>query len=816
MERASIDLAVVLPAEVDGDDACARRLAEVVGGSRGVSEAHVVTEDATAWLCVHYDDSLTSVSRIRELAGTAGAQLGARYGHAVWPLPGVVHARRARRLTADLLGVPGVLDAEVSAAGMARLEWDRTVTDGDELAQSVAALGLPRPGGAVSRSVEQAEAHEHDHDHGGIFGERTETVFAMLAGALVALGQVLARTTSVSDGVVEGLYVAAFVVAGWFTAREAWENIRHRRFEIDALMLVAATGAAVLGEWFEGALLLVLFALGHALEGYAMGRARRAIEALAELAPTTANVRRGTEIVEVPVAELQVGEDVVVRPNERFPVDGFVVVGTTSVNQAPVTGESTPVDKQPVSDPTVAAARPDAVGPESRIFAGSLNGAGAVDVQVSRLAGDSTLARVARLVAEAETEVAPTQRLTERFERIFVPVVIAGAVAVAVLGPLITDLTWETGFYRSMAVLVAASPCALAIATPSAVLAGIARAARSRVLVKGGAALEQLGGLQAMAFDKTGTLTEGRPRITDVVPVTGVDETELLTIAVAVERLSDHPLARAINDDGAARLNGAPTPMARDLTAIMGRGVAATVDGAMVHIGNRELFDEIPGTPLPAELAGVVDRLQADGRTIMVVRAADRYLGVIGLMDTPRADAPAVMERLRESGIVDIVMLSGDATPVAAAVARQVGVDRGVGDLMPDDKVTQIKSLRAQHGSIAMVGDGVNDAPALASATVGIAMGAAGSDVALETADVALMADELHTIPFVIRLSRRTRLVIRQNLYLSLAVVAALVPLTIVGLEIGPAVVAHEGSTLIVVANALRLLAFDPRTRMVS
>jgi len=803
---------VLLPEEVDEDDGCVHRLAAMVGGAPGVSEAHVVRADGGGLLCVHYDASLTSVARIRSLAHASGAELAGRYGHGVWPVSGVGHARRARAVTAALVAVPGVLEAEVTGAGVVRIEWDRDVVAEASLVALLEGHGVRRREVTEQGPVEghrHEGAGEHSHGHGGVFGERTEVVFAGLAAGLVAGGQAAERLVAGGDGVATLLYVAAFAVAGWFTAREAIENVRQRRFEIDALMLVAAAGAAVLGQWFEGALLLVLFALGHALEGFALGRARQAIEALAELAPTTAWVRDGDDVVEVSVGSVAVGDVVVVRPNERFPVDGFVIVGTTTVNQAPVTGESLPVDKTPVLDRVVAAASPERVDAASRIFAGSLNGSGAVEVQVTRLGGDSTLARVARMVAEAETEVAPTQRLTERFERVFVPVVIALAAGVAVVGPLVTSWSWSTGFYRSMAVLVAASPCALAIATPSAVLSAIARAARSRVLVKGGAALEQLGGLRAMAFDKTGTLTEGRPRIADVRPTVASSETELLKVALAVERLSDHPLARAITADAAARLPNVALASASGLVALVGRGVTATLDGTVVHIGSRELFAEVPGPVLPVALGAELDQLHAAGRTTMVVRHGERYLGIIALMDTPRPNAGAAMSSLRSAGIGTIVMLSGDAALVAASVAAQVGVDEGIGDLLPEDKVAQIRRLKEQHGSIAMVGDGVNDAPALAAATVGIAMGAAGSDVALETADVALMADELEMIPFVIRLSRATRQVIRQNLYLSLGVVAVLVPLTIAGLNIGPAVIAHEGSTLVVVANALRLLAFD-------
>lgn len=653
-----------------------------------------------------------------------------------------------------------------------------------------------------------AKRSDDGHAHGSFLGGNTELIFALLSGACLALGFGLSWTDLAAPQVSTGLYLAAYFFGGFFTLREAFQSLRKRRFEIDTLMLVAAAGAALLGEFAEGALLLFLFSFGHSLEHYAMGRAKRAIEALAELAPQTAVVRRKGGTEEIAVEALVVGDIVLVKPNERLPADGFVVEGTSSVNQAPVTGESVPVDKQPVRDAVASAAAPDAVTADSRVFAGTINGSGALTVQVTRVAADSTLAKVVRLVSEAETQKSPTQRFTDRFERIFVPSVLV-LVVLLLFAWVVVDEPFRDSFYRAMAVLVAASPCALAIATPSAVLSGVARAARGGVLIKGGGPLEDLGAVEAIAFDKTGTLTEGEPRVTDVVALTGSSEEELLRTAVAVEALSDHPLASAIVRDGAARLQDAP-PTASNLRAITGRGVEATVEGEIVHIGRDELFAEAGGAELTSAARSAADALRAQGRTIMIVRRGERYLGVLGLMDTPRAAARATTAHLRQLGITRMIMLSGDATPVAKAVAASVGIDDAWGDLMPEDKVNAINKLKAD-GKVAMVGDGVNDAPALATATVGIAMGAAGSDVALETADVALMADDLAKLPFAVGLSRQTRRIIRQNVFVSLGVVAVLLPATIFGLGIGPAVIAHEGSTLLVVFNALRLLAYQER-----
>ena len=611
------------------------------------------------------------------------------------------------------------------------------------------------------------------------------------------------------------LYIAAYGFGGYYLLLEAIDSIRLGRLEIDVLMLVAAGGAAALDKWAEGALLLFLFSIGHALEHYAMGRARRAIEALAELAPPTAEVRRQGEIIEVGVADLIVGDIVVVRPNTRIPADGFVILGASSVDQASITGESVPVDKQAVDDIPRASLRPEGLAAEHRLYAGTINGSGVLEAQVTKLAVDSTLARLVRMVGEAEAQKSPTQRFTDRFERIFVPVVLAG-VALLLFAWVVIDEPFGDSFYRAMAVLVAASPCALAISTPSAVLSGVARAARGGALVKGGGPLESLGAVRTIAFDKTGTLTEGKPRVMDVVPASGIGMDDLLGVVIAVEELSDHPLAAAVVRDGRAKLVGKSTlPAAENLRSITGRGLAAEIGGVPVFVGKAALFAEVDGPPLPAALRTVVADLEERGRTTMVVRRGEAYLGVLGLMDTPRAAAAPVIAQLRTLGITRMVMMSGDNRRVAEAVAKQVGLDEAFGDLMPEDKVASIKRLRSEQ-EVAMVGDGVNDAPAMANATVGIAMGAAGSDVALETADVALMGDKLDRLPFVIGLSRSTSRIIRQNLWISLGMVAVLVPATLFGLQLGAAVIFHEGSTLVVVANALRLLAYRDVTRSAS
>lgn len=656
--------------------------------------------------------------------------------------------------------------------------------------------------------TQRGNSSGHDHDGGlnRLLGGRAEIVFAALCGVCLLAGWLGPMLNALPESGGFGFLLAAYFFGGYFALREALEKLFKGQFQIDFLMLVAATGAAVLGEWAEGAFLLFLFAIGHALENYAMARARNAISALADLAPDEALVRRGDSTETIPIDDLVIGDVVIVRSNERLPADGFVVSGHSAVNQAPITGESAPVDKRPVADREKAASHPDTLKPQSRVFAGSINGSGSLDIQVTKLSGETTLARVITMVGEAETRQSPTQSFTKSFERIFVPCVIVLALVTS-LAFLVLDESASDSFYRAMAVLVAASPCALAIATPSAILSGVARAARGGVLIKGGAPLESLGRLDAIAFDKTGTLTEGEPRLVDIMPFGDVDEDLLLTVSAAVETLSDHPLAEAVVRDARTRLGSIPDS-ATNFASITGRGVSALYDGQIVHIGKQDLFDEVEGKPVPDGLAKTVKTMSENGRTTMIVRHGERFLGAIGLMDTPREAAKDVIARLREIGVSRMMMISGDNQNVADAVAREVGLDEAFGDLMPDDKVAKIKSLK-DGGGVAMVGDGVNDAPAMANATVGIAMGAAGSDVALETADIALMADDLETLPFAVGLSRRTSAIIRQNLWASLGIVVFLIPATLFGLGIGPAVLVHEGSTLIVVLNALRLLAFE-------
>lgn len=656
---------------------------------------------------------------------------------------------------------------------------------------------------------EHDHKHGHEHKHGGLFGESTELIFSLLCGVFLLTGFLDEKLFHLQPSWIGiALFVISYFFGAFFTIKEAVESISKGQFEIDFLMLVAAAGAAVLGEWAEGALLLFLFSLGHSLEHMAMEKARKSIEALAGLAPKTAVIRRNGDQIEIPVEELKKGDIVLVKPNSKIPADGIVVSGNSAVNQAPITGESIPVEKMPVPDPNTDYPDEKKIPAQHKVFAGTINGAAALEIKTLKEAKDSTLARVVQMVKEAEQQQSPTQQFTKRIERFYVPAVLV-LITLLLFAFVVIDEPFSKSFYRAMAVLVAASPCALAISTPSAVLSGVARAARQGVLIKGGRPLEDLGVLTALAFDKTGTLTEGKPKLNTVVTLNGTSEEELLRVAIAVEKQSDHPLASAIVKGGLEKLGNTTIEDADNVKAVMGKGVEANVKGEMIWIGNDELFKAIGGPDVPADVMQKIANLQQEGNTAMLVRKGDTYLGILGVMDLPRPEAASVLKELRALGIKKMVMLTGDNQLVADAVAKKIGITEARGSLLPEEKVAAIDELRKQENKLAMVGDGVNDAPAMAKSTVGIAMGAAGSDVALETADIALMADKIDNLPFAIGLSRKSKAVIRQNLVVSLGVVAILIPLTISGVaNIGPAIIAHEGSTLLVVFNALRLLVY--------
>jgi len=779
-EKLSLELNLVLPEENGQCPRCAERLGEALSGQRGIEKAHLRQEGERTLLCLHYDPNLASLKTVKKLAEEAGSLISERYRHETLRVRGMDCTDCAKSLEHILSRHPGVIDVSASyAAERMRVEYDSAEISHKEIVRRVEWMGY---------KVEEGKKE-------GRFQSNRELVFALLAGLFLAAGFLAERSAAFSTQTVTGIYLLSYLAGGYDATRHAVKAAVHARFDIDFLMVVAALGAALVGQEAEGALLLFLFSLGHSLEHFAMGRARKAIEALGEISPKTARVVREGREMELSADELERGDVVIVRPGERIPIDGLVLMGISSVDQSPITGESLPQDKSP-GDP---------------VYAGTVNGEGSLEIEVTKLSRDSTLARVVQMVEDAQVQKSPTQRFTERIERTFVPLVLAGVVLLIVVPPVAGLLPLEVAFIRAMTILVAASPCALAISTPSAVLSGIAQAARHGVLIKGGVHLENLGSVKAIAFDKTGTLTLGRPEVTDAIPAGGTDEDDLLKIAGAAESRSGHPLAEAVLR--AARNRGLDLPAAGDLQSIPGMGVKADLGGEEVLIGNLKLFegDEADTDPLFEAILSEAENLEEQGKTTMVVRKSGRFLGVIGFSDRPRPEAASALKRLKDLGIESLVMITGDNERVASAVAAEVGVTEQISSLLPEEKVSAVEDLLRKYSSVAMVGDGVNDAPALVQATVGIAMGAGGTDVALETADVALMSDDLSRLPFAVALSRKSRKIIRQNLAIALGVIALLIPLALSGLaRIGLAIVLHEGSTLLVVANALRLLRFRP------
>lgn len=613
---------------------------------------------------------------------------------------------------------------------------------------------------------------------------------AGLTWALLIAAAAIDHLTGIHHDVVLGLYIAAYVTGGSFAALTALADLVRREINVDLLMVAAALGAAAVDAWGEGAMLLALFSLSNALEHAALDRTRRAVEALMDLSPATATVVRNGIEQKLPIVNLVLGDRVLVRPGELVPVDGTVISGHSTVDQAAITGESLPIARE-AGDP---------------VFAATMNQRGALEVEVTRLAHESTLAKIIAFVEEARDQKSDTQRFTDRFEGRYTIGVLVSAALVFLVPWLLLGHDIGDSFYRSMTLLVVASPCALVISTPASTLSALANAARNGILFKGGSYLEIAGTINTFAFDKTGTLTTGKQVLTDVVPLrSGLTESDLLAIAAAVERYSEHHVAVAVTR--AAREGQIQLPTVRDFEALAGKGVMAMLDGRRIWVGNVAMADTL-GADV-SEATGVVEDLRIDGKSAVMVADDDGILGVIAVADTLRRDAKQAIQELRDAGVERIIMLTGDNQRVAEAIGEELGIDDVRADLLPEEKLQTVRDLMADGSlaRVAMIGDGVNDAPALATATLGIAMGGSGTDVALETADVVLMGDDLRKLPYALNLSRRTRRTIVQNLTFSLLVIVTLVTLTLtIGIPLPVGVVGHEGSTIIVVLNGLRLL----------
>jgi Zn2+/Cd2+-exporting ATPase len=586
-------------------------------------------------------------------------------------------------------------------------------------------------------------------------------------------------------------FLAAILVGGFSLFKEGIKNLSRLQFDMKTLMTIAIIGAAIIGEWSEGAIVVILFAISEALEAYSMDKARASIRSLMDIAPKEALVRRNGKEIMIKVDDIEVGDIIIVKPGQKIAMDGVVIKGLSSVNQAAITGESVPVEK------TV----------DDEVFAGTLNEEGILEVKVTKRVDDTTIAKIIHLVEEAQAERAPSQAFVDRFAKYYTPVIIIIAALVAIIPPLLFGASWNEWIYQGLAVLVVGCPCALVVSTPVSIVTAIGNAARNGVLIKGGIHLEETGALKAIAFDKTGTLTKGIPVVKNFKNLSTAEDQQLFSMIAALEYRSQHPLASAImkkaEEDGIAfkevQVDG--------FSSITGKGIKGTINRATYYIGSPNLFEEVLKEGIVPHIREEIRTLQDKGNTVMVFGTDEEVQAIVAVADEIRESSKDVIEKLHSLGIEKTIMLTGDNKGTAKAIGEQVGVSDIQAELLPQDKLEFIKKLRNDYGKVAMVGDGVNDAPALASATVGVAMGGAGTDTALETADIALMGDDLSKLPFTVKLSRKALAIIKQNITFSIGVKLLALLLVIPGwLTLWIAIFADMGATLLVTLNGLRLL----------
>ncbi|MGO1060438.1 heavy metal translocating P-type ATPase [Planococcus sp. FY231025] len=611
------------------------------------------------------------------------------------------------------------------------------------------------------------------------FYKRRQTIETAASLVLLIMGIIVSFQTSEGDPLAIGLFAGSMVVGGYHMFGTGLKNLARFQFDMKTLMTIAIIGAAIIGEWREGAVVVFLFAISEMLESYSMNKARQSIRGLMDLAPSRALVQRDGVLIELETEEIRIGDTMIVKPGQKIAMDGTVARGESSVNQAAITGESIPAAKHPGDE----------------VFAGTMNEEGALEITVTKRVEDTTIAKIIHLVEEAQAEKAPSQQFVDKFAKYYTPAIIVIAFLVALVPSFVTG-NWELWVYQGLAVLVVGCPCALVVSTPVAIVTAIGNAARQGVLIKGGIHLEETGRIKAVAFDKTGTLTKGFPELADVLSEAGYTKKEVLKIAASAEAMSQHPLARAITSQ-------VPEPYSvTGFKSVTGKGVTALVNGVQVSVGSLDWAEEA-GFAVPDEYR----KLQQSGKSVMAVFSEMELIGAVAVADAIRSESPAIIESLKGMGIEEVIMLTGDHPATAAAIASQIGVTDVRAGLMPEDKLSAIKELQAAYGPVAMVGDGVNDAPALAASSVGIAMGGAGTDAALETADIALMADDLEKLPYTIRLSRKTLRIIKENIIFALGLKIIALLLIIPGwLTLWIAIFADMGATLLVILNALRLV----------
>lgn len=689
---------------------------------------------------------------------------------------GFTCANCAAKFENNVKSLTGVQDAKVNFGASKITVWGTTTIE--ELEKAGAFENLK-----IREDKEKAVKREP-------FWKQKENIKVYISAVLLVISWFLGKQYGEEHIFATIGYAAAILIGGYSLFIKGFKNLVRLNFDMNTLMTVAVLGAAAIGEWGEGATVVILFAISEALERYSMDKARQSIESLMDIAPKEALIRRGNEEMMVPVDDIQVGDIMIVKPGQKLAMDGIVIKGTSTLNQAAITGESVPVTKT--------------VGDE--VFAGTLNEEGLLEVKVTKRVEDTTLSKIIHLVEEAQAERAPSQAFVDRFAKYYTPAIIIFALLLAVIPPLFMGADWGEWIYRGLAVLVVGCPCALVISTPVSIVTAIGNAAKNGVLIKGGIYLEEAGSLKVIAFDKTGTLTKGIPSVTDVVTYNG-NENELMTITAAIEKGSQHPLASAIirkaEEDG---LNFNDVSV-EEFQSITGKGVKAKVNNAMYYVGSPGLFEELLPNGIQSEIKEQITTLQIQGKTVMVLGTEKEILALIAVADEIRESSKEVIRKLHQVGIEKTVMLTGDNQRTAEAIGKQVGVSDIKADLLPEDKLNFIKELRDKYRSVAMVGDGVNDAPALAASTVGVAMGGAGTDTALETADIVLMSDDLSKLPYTIKLSRKALAIIKQNITFSLGIKALALLLIVPGwLTLWLAIFADMGATLIVTLNSMRLL----------
>ena len=678
--------------------------------------------------------------------------------------------------------IPGVRGLEANIIGSKITVAHELTVTAQQLIDAVAPTGM-------TASLASAAGH----DGATTKAQRHRAISVGVAGLLTGLGLILEWTDIGPAALRIALFAIAIISGGWFIFPKAFAAVRRVMLDMNVLMTVAVAGAAIIGEWSEAAAVTFLFGLSELLEAFSVNRARRAVQALMQLTPETALLKQGENFREARVEEVSVGDLIAIKSGARIPLDGRVTSGVSAVNQAPITGESMPVEKKSGDE----------------VFAGTINGEGSLEVRVTKPHSDTTLAKIIHLVEEAQGQKAPSQRFVDVFAKYYTPSVMLAAIAVMLLPPLVGGGAWLPWFYRGLVLLVIACPCALVISTPVSIVSGLTAMARRGVLIKGGAFLEAIGRLNALAVDKTGTITEGRPKVTRVISIGSTSENEIVRIAAAIDTHSNHPLALAVVRY--AEENGILFPRGENYQAQTGRGAEADVDDHPYFVGNHRFTHDM--AVCSDETERTLEKIEAQANSVVVVGhkphadCKGEVLGILAIGDPIRPNAAEAVRALHSAGLKKVVMLSGDNQRTADAIARQAGIDEAYGDLMPNNKIERIKGLLAEHKYVGMVGDGVNDAPALAAATVGIAMGTAGTDTAIETADIALMQDDLSQVAEAIKLGRRTLRIIQFNIVFALAVKAVFLVLALLGYtSLWLAILADTGATLVVIANALRLL----------